>query len=302
MRNFTAAALVVTVSCLAGTALFAQDGGAPKPAGATSAPATAEAWFVALRKAVADKDEATVAKGLPATLVKDWPAEAAGDAKKWRADVASQIAAGTVVSVKGEGDDAVARWKTDSAVWETRLHRAGGQWAVASPWAWLVGGADLAKVNGAKPAHVKLKARTDPGAYGPSAFSFVNVTQDPKKCLNRMDLVYCRCGQMHVRRNGMLTVLKGGKLAELDGLQRGGDWQDEIVPKNGTVYVLGLSRPGQNELQVAIEVTALSASAMEFDWRVIAAGKNAPAGIHAPQPLDSPDGTDGTDQLCDPRK
>jgi hypothetical protein len=302
MRNLTAAALVLTLSCPAGTALFAQDVGAPKPAGATSAPETAEAWFAVLRKAATDKDEATLAKGLPATLVKDWPDEAAGDAKPWRAAFAERIAAGTVVSVKGQGDDAVARWKTDKAVWETRLHRSSGQWTVASPWAWLVGGADLAKVNGAKPAHVKLTARTDPNAYGPSAFSFVHVTQKPSQCLNRMDIDYCRCGQMHLVGGGVLTVVKGAKLDALDGLQSGGDWQDEMVPKNGTVYVLGLKHPGRNDVQVAIEITALSATAMEFDWRVIAAGKNAPAGIHAPQPIVSNDGTDGSAQLCDPRK
>src|SRR5262245_18179707 len=302
MRNLTAAALVIALSGLGAAAVFAQDGGAAKPGAATSAPETAEAWFAALRKAAADKDEAALAKALPADLVKEWPENAAGEAKKWRADLAARIAAGTVVGVKEEKDDAVARWKTDKAVWETRLHRSNGHWALATPWAWLVGGADLAKVNGAKPAHVKLKARTDPGAYGPSAFSFVHVTQDPKKCLNRMDLVYCRCGQMHVRRNGMLTVIRGQKLEALDGLQRGGDWQDEIVPKNGTVYVLGLRAPGEHELQVAIEITALTSSSMEFDWRVVAAGRNGPAGIQAVQPLVSNDGADGTDQLCDPRR
>src|SRR5262245_22512740 len=107
MRNITVVALVLSLSCLGAAAVFAQDGGAAKPAGATSAPETAEAWFTAFRKAIADKDEATVTKGLPASLVKDWPEDAAGDAKKWREGVATRIAAGTVVSVKGEKDDAV---------------------------------------------------------------------------------------------------------------------------------------------------------------------------------------------------
>ena len=298
MRKLTAAAVVLTVTCLAGTALFAQDGGAPKPAGATSAPETAEVWFVALRKAVADKDEATVVKSLPAALVKDWPDEAAGDAKKWREDLAARIAEGTVVSVKGEGDDAVARWKTDKAVWETRLHRSGGRWTVASPWAWLVGGADLAKVNGSKPAHVKLKARTINENYGQGGFSFVHATADGKQCLNRMDIVFCRCGQVH-GRHAMFSLVKGRKLAEFDGLPGGADMQDEIVPKNGAVYLVHLSEPQRKDLIAAVELTTVSGDVLEFDWRVVAAGKGCPPSTRTPQPIPwSKDDADGVDGVC----
>jgi hypothetical protein len=299
MRNLAAAAaLVLTLSSLAGTALFAQDGGAPKPAGATSAPETAEAWFAALRKAATDKDEAALAKDLPATLVKDWPDQAAGEAKPWRAAFAERIAAGTVVSVKGQGDDAVARWKTDKAVWETRLRRSGGQWQVASPWAWLVGGADLEKVNGAKPAHVKLRVRTVNENYGQSAFSFVHATADGKQCLNRVDMIFCRCGQVH-GRHAMFSLVKGKKLAEFDGLPGGADMQDEIVPKNGAVYLVHLSEPGRKDLIVAIELTTVTDAALEFDWRVVAAGKGCPPTTRTPQPLPwSKDEADATDGVC----
>jgi hypothetical protein len=299
MRNLAAtAALVLTLSCLAGTALFAQDGGARKPAGGTSAPETAEAWFAALRKAATDKDEATLAKGLPAALVKDWPDEAAGDAKKWRDDFAAQIAAGTVVSVKDGGDDAVARWKTDKAVWETRLHRSGGRWSVASPWAWLVGGADLAKVNGAKPAHVKLKARTINESYGQSGFSFVHATADGKQCLNRVDMIFCRCGQVH-GRHAMFSLVRGKKLADFDGLPGGADMQDEIVPKNGAVYLVHLSEPGRKDLIVAIELTTATGEVLEFDWRVVSAGKGCPPSTRTSQPIPwSKNEADAVDGVC----
>jgi hypothetical protein len=305
MRN-TATLIVATsvLAWLATAALLADDGPAKGAGGATSARPTAESGFIELRKAAADHDDATLVSRLPATLVKDWPDEAAEDGKKWRAALAARIAEGEVVRVRESGDDAIARWKTatPAAVWELRLHLEGGKWLASSPWAWCVGGGDVAKANGKGAAHVKLKARTTPNVYGPSAFSFVNVTQDPKQCLNRMDVVYCRCGQFHGRDGNLFSLLKAKSVDELDGIQAGGDWMDEIVPKKGAVYVLACRTPGQKDFQVALQVTDLSADALEFDWRLLAAGKNAPASIRTPQPLVSNDGADGTDLLCDPQK
>jgi hypothetical protein len=283
----------------AGARLVADDAPPKKGDAATAARPTAEVGFAALRKAAADKDDATLRACLPSSLVKDWSEEATDDAKKWRADLAVRVAGGDVVSVKEDHDSAVARWKTKSpdAVWQMKLRFDGAKWIADAPWAYLVGGAELAKVNGAKPAHVKLKARTKQ-EYGASAFSFVYASQDATKCLNRMDFIFCRCGQAH-GRSAMWSQRRVKNLDDLDGLQSGGDWMDEIVPKNGAVYVIDLKEAGRKDLQVALQITALSKESMEFDWRVVAVGKNAPASIRTPQPCTENSGADGTDSLCD---
>lgn len=302
MRNLVLGIVSASLlSCLATAALLADDGPA-KGGGATSARPTAESGFAELRKAAAAKDEATLVARLPSSLVKDWPDEAKDDGKPWRAALAARIAEGEVVRVKESGDNAIARWKTatPAAEWELRLRLDGGKtWVASSPWAWCVGGGDVAKANGKGAAHVKLKARTNPTAYGPSAFSFVNVTQDPKQCLNRMDVVWCRCGQFHGRGGDMFSLLKAKSLDELDGIQAGGDWMDEIVPKKGAVYVFACRTPGRKDFQVGLEVTDLDAGALEFDWRLLAAGKNAPASIRTAQPLPwAEKDADGVDGLC----
>jgi hypothetical protein len=291
--TWTVVAGVCFTAWFAATALLAGD------APTTSRP-WAEVGFDALRRAAIDKDDATLRVSLPSKLVHDWTDEAKDDAKAWRADVAARIAGGTVVSVKEDHDAAIARWKTTSpdGVWEMRLKFEDGRWTAASPWAYCVGGAELAKANGAKPAHVKLKARTTNDVYGPSAFSFVHVTQDAKQCLNRLDVVYCRCGQVHGRKV-MFSTRKAKSLDELDGIQTGGDWMDEIVPKNGAVYVLDCKEQGRKDFQVALQITALSKDAMEFDWRLVAAGKCAPTSTRAPQPIAwSAKEADGTDGIC----
>jgi hypothetical protein len=268
--------------------------------GPTSARPTAEAGFAALRKAAADHDDATLAKDLPSALVKGWTDESRDDASAWRAAFAGRIADGEVVRVGESGDNGIARWKTATppAVWEMRLHLEGAQWIAASPWAYCVGGGDLAKANGKGAAHVKLKARQDADAYGPSAFSFAHVTPNPKQCLNRMDVWYCRCGKLHASGGAMISARTTASLGDLDGLQTGGDWMDEVVPKKDAVYVVHVRAPDRADFQVALQLTALTDAALEFDWRLVATGKNAPASIHAPQPLVSNAGADGTDGLC----
>jgi len=78
MRKFAVVIALASFAAWLGTAaLLADDANPPKPAGSTSARTTAEVGFAALRKAAADHDEATLVQRLPASLVKDWPADAA---------------------------------------------------------------------------------------------------------------------------------------------------------------------------------------------------------------------------------
>lgn len=278
-------------------ALRADD--AKPPAGRTSARSTAEAGFAALRKAAADGDQAELAAALPAALVKDWPDDAAGEAKAWRAAFAQRVAAGTVAGVTEKGDTALARWKTTGpeAHWELDLRWDGTRWIAAAPWARCVAGGDVAKANGRGPAKVELRTRTTPDRYGGSAFSFVHVTQEPSQCKNRMDVIWCRCGQLHFQ-NAMASKLGATDLAKVEGWQRGGDWMDEIVPQAGAVYAVHLQRDGRRDFQVAMKVTRKGKSSLEFEWLLVAASKNAPADIRKPQPLVSGDGEDGTAGLC----
>jgi hypothetical protein len=263
----------------------------------TAARPTAEAGFAALREAAAKGDGAVLAACLPDALVAKWPDDAK-DTAAWRGALAKRIAEGAVVSVKEEGDSARARWKTSGAVLEIPLAFASGRWVAASPWAWLVGGADLAKANGKEPARVKLRARTSNDAYGPSAYSFTHVTQDPEECKNRMDVWFCgSCNQLHFL-DAMASPLKARSLAELDGWQAGGDWMDEVVPRVGQVYAVNCSSDGRRDFQVGLRVAKAGRDAVELEWRITAAGKNAPANIRRPQPLVSNDGADGCAGMC----
>jgi hypothetical protein len=231
--------------------------------------------------------------------VKDWTKEAAEDGKAWRAALAAQIAEGTVEKVTESSDDAIARWKagTPPTTWALRLRRDGGVWIAASPWAYGVAGGTLAKANGAKPARVKLKMRTDKDKYGPSAWSFTHVTADPEKCLNRLDVWYCSAGHLH-GHDAMISPIQGNDLAAIEGLQPGGDWMDQANPKEGKLYVVDCKSADRSDFQVVLQVVEVKGSALEFDWRLVAAGKNAPADIHKVQPLVSNDGPDGVDGWC----
>lgn len=269
--------------------------------GRTSARPSAEVGFAALRKAVAEKDEATVAACLPSKLVEGWPDAAKDDAKAWRAALASRVAAGTVEAVQESGDGATARWSTKgpAATWELALRYDGTRWAVAHPWAYCVAGGDLAKANGRGPARQKLKVRTKDDAYGASAFSFAHVTQDPRQCANRMQVWYCAGGHLHGAGGTMLTPLKDAKdLQALQGLGGGGDSMDQVTPRARAIYLVRCQRAGRHDFHVGLQVTALSSAELEFDWKLLAIGTGAPASIRSPQPLPPGDGADGCDGNC----
>jgi len=109
----------------------------------------------------------------------------------------------------------------------------------ASIWPYCVSGGELAKANGKGPAHVKLRARTSNTSYGQGGFSFVHVTQDGRQCLNRVDMVYCRCGQVHGHGGSMFSQLKGatsthwrgGSRASMDGRDRA----EEAAPSTWSI-------------------------------------------------------------------
>jgi hypothetical protein len=296
MRKTRGAVVVAASAAMAwvGTAVLAA--GDDKPA--APATATADSFFASLRKSATAKDEAALAAALPSKLVAGWPDDAKEDGKAWRADFAARLAAGDVTWVHETGGSAVARWKTSAATWDLPLQKTGEQWKVASPWAYCVAGGDLAKANGRGPAHVKLKARTAPDSYAASAFSFTHATSDMSQCKNRADVWYCGgCKKLHLKGT-QASVRTATSVKDLDGLQTGGDWSDRIAPKANAVYALACNEPGRKDFQVALQVTACSDAGIEFDWCLVAAGKDAPADIHSPQPLTSNDGADGCDGMC----
>lgn len=299
-RSSLAAWTVGLAAALAATPLLGGDDAPPAKDGKTSARPTARSGFEALRKAAADKDDPTLLRCLPAALVAKWPELAKDDARPWRTALAGRIAEGTVVGVRESGDDAVARWKTatPAAEFELFMRLDGGHWVASSPWAWSVAGGDLAKANGKGPAKASLDARTSKGAYGPSAFSFAHVTKDPKQCKNRMDVWYCTAGHLHGSGGSMISPLEAKSLDAVDGIPRGGDSMDQVEPRGGKVYAVHCAREGRKDFHVVLQVKAVSASELAFEWRLAAAGFGAPANIHRPQPLVSNDGEDGWDQYC----
>jgi hypothetical protein len=299
MLNPRRAVAIAVCAALAGVAASGLAAGEET----TSAAETAESWFAALRKSAAGKDEKTLAAALPTKLVEGWTEEAKDDGAAWRAEFAARIAAGEVVRVLEKDGAAVARWKTTGpdVTWDLPLARTGSAWGVASPWAYCVAGGDLSRSNRSGPAKTKLRARTSNDSYGDSAFSFTHATGDMTECKNRPDIWYCaNCAQLHVK--GGLASDRGVKtLRDIEGLQTGGEWQKRFAPKAGAVYAFALKQGGRRDFQAAVRMISVSARAIEFEWCLLAAGRNAPADIHSPQPIVSNDGEDGCDGLCGPR-
>jgi hypothetical protein len=267
----------------------------------TSARQTAEAWFPALRKAAADKDEKVLTDALPAKLVEKYPEQAKDDGKAWRADFAKKLgASGPVVSVKEVRDEADVRWRTNSpdATWELIARYERGNWGVTSPWAWCIAGGPSREAF-AKPGSVKLDARKGKGfsPYGRSAYSFTHVTGDMRQAKNRPDVWFCAGGHLH-GKNAMLSPVKAKDLAELDGLQRGGDRMDQVNPKAGGIVVVHCRREGKTDFQVALQVTSLDKERLTFDWRLVANGLGGPLSTRKSQPDTSLDGEDGADENC----
>ncbi len=261
---------------------------------------SAEDGFARLRQAAAEKDEATLVACLPTKLVEGWTDAAADDGRAWRSDLAAQLAAGSVVNVRESGDAAIARWRitAPASVRELRLGFDGTRWAASAPWAYEVGGGAIAKANGRGAARVKLAARKKPGLYGKSAFSFTHVTQKPEQCKNRFELWFCHNRFLHLS-HAMISSLGAKELDDIDGIQFGGDWMDQIQARPSTAYVLHCSSPDRMDFHVAMRVTSCTDDELEFEWRLLAAGRNAPASIRAAQPLVSNDGADGCDGLCE---
>jgi hypothetical protein len=294
MRNargtMLVAALAAALSWVA-TEVAAED----KP---TAERPKAESFFADLKKCCAAKDAAGCTAALPSSLVAGWPDEAKDDAKAWREGFCACVAAAEVVWVHESGDTAIARCKCEGpCLRDVHLQFDGKRWTVASPWAYCVSGGEIAKANGKGPSHVKLKTRgATANSYGASAFSFTHATADVAKVKNRADAWYCPCGQIHLK-GALVSQRKAKKLADLDGLQTGGDWMDEFNPKADTVYVISC-KDGRRDFQIGMHVTDVSDKAIEFDWCLLAAGRNAPADIRVAQPLVTNDAADGVDALC----
>ena len=274
-------------------------GGAPGGS-ETGARPTAEAGFAAIQAAASSVDTPVLEKCLPAKLVAKWTVHAKDRAGPWRADFAGVLSRVVPTGVRESGDAAFARWTYGAppATWELPLAFDGTRWNVDAPWAYVVAGGVLARANAKGLARVKLTARRENGPYGTSAFSFTHVTQDPAQCKNRMDVWYCHNGDLHFRGETKAAATEFADLSKPDGIPSDLVWKSTLAARAGTVYAVHCLRPDRMDFYATMRVTSCSAGAAEFEWRLLAAGPNAPVSIVKPQPLTTKDADDACDGLC----
>lgn len=257
--------------------------------------------FLAKFATLAQKpDETLLAQLLPESVLGRHAARDPMQVETWRQELSHELATAKLVAAREKGDDAVVRFteKEGPAELELAVRFVGDAWVAAAARTQVVKSKDLDQRNGKAPAHLTLAARTSNEGYGKSAFSFTHVTADPEQCKNRMDLWYCHNGDLHAVHQGLFADLGKEKLDKATGLPLGVTWQHTFAPKKGNVYVLHCVSEERCDYYVKLLVTDVKADAVSIDWNLLSAGWNAPAGIAAPQPLQSNDGADGADGLC----
>ena len=288
---------------IVGTALFL--GALAAGALAKDARPSARDGFTSLVAIVTPSGEAAHPEAWPEALVshRDWRG-APEQVQAWRREGVARLAAAEVLKVREDHDDAYVRVRLADGEAEVPLRWTAGRWALGAPREWLVRGAALDAANGEAAATIRLAAFTDPDSYGPSAFSFTYVTQDPKACLNRMDVWYCRNGDLHRAGDGGFQDLGRGRLEKAGTIGLGGPWTDTVRPRKGGLYVLHVRRPGRTDFFVRLRATAVSREEVSFEWSLLSLGDGAPASIHEAQPWHATDpnvgepGADGAPGLC----
>lgn len=292
MRRTTSCAAAVLAAALAARA---DDGGAA----ATGRPSP-EAGFAALQQAGLSGDAEALKKLYPESVVRDWSTLAKDKGVAWRRDFAENLSKVTLTSSRTSGDTALVRWfwGMPQATHELPLAWDGERWRVDAPWPYCVGGGALSAANAAGRATVKLTARTKPGPYGTSAFSFTHVTQDPAQCGNRMEVWYCHNGDLHFSRGVVAAATDRKDVTEFDGIPTDLVWKGTHPARRGTVFALHCVHADRMDYYAAMKVLSATGATCEFEWRLVAAGAAAPKSIAKPQPLVSEDGPDGDDGLC----
>ena len=270
---------------------------AAAPAG--DPPPDAKAAFLAIQAVCKRADAAALEKALPAAIGETVIGKDAAKIAEWRKGLAALLAKSTLGEVREDRGIAVLHVSVEGGTEvELLFSNAGGAWGLLSPVAYQVKGKELDGANGKGPAALRLTARSTGGPYGTSAISFAHVTQDPRQCLDRMDLWYCHNGDFHMCATGKIARVAAKDLASVKGIPTGVSWKDELAPETGGTYVLQCRKMGHRDFFVKVRAKTVDARKVDLEWALLGAGFGSPASIHAPQPIVSRDGEDGFDALC----
>jgi hypothetical protein len=285
-----------------GLALALLFGGAG-PAAAKKKREKAKAGFKAIQKALKkpEKNAELLAKIFPDRLVKDRSEWTEEKTKAWREGYGARFAAAKLVSVTESGDRAFVRFggKTKDTELLVRMKHDGERWIVDCPEVYLVKGRLLDTANGEGPARVTITARQKNSEYGGSAYSFAHVTKDKALCKNRMDLWFCKHGDLHTCADDRIAVIGARKkLAKVEDIDAAWEFKDDIIPAAGTTYAVHCLRDDHRDFYVKLTVVKVSEKALTFEWALLAAGTGSPGSIAKAQPIETNDGEDGFAGMC----
>jgi hypothetical protein len=259
---------------------------------------TAADAFRAIQEACRVADATAMKKVLPTEIGEGMVGRGAKEIAAWREEFAAGIAKSVFSEAREVGDDAVVRCAGSGGEVELILHRERGDWAVASPLFYLVNGRALDAASGNKPVALRLAARSTNEEYGDTAFSFAHVTRKPGECANRMDVWYCRNGDLHMVGDGRIARVAGKDLSAVTGIPAGAAWKETLAPEAGGLYVLHCRRERHRDFFVKARAAAVDEKKADLEWALLGAGFGSPASIRTAQPISSRDGADGFDALC----
>ncbi|MCR9248382.1 MAG: hypothetical protein NXI31_25415 [bacterium] len=123
---------------------------------------------------------------------------------------------------------------------------------------------------------IRLTKRNDNGPYGTSAFSFRYDSGDVAEHQNQVDLVFNRCGNLHINAIGGMKsrAIELGRFELRTRPRRQGlptappdMWHDDSIrPVVGTSY-LEVIQSGDRKFAVMFRVTELTAGTVKLEWR-----------------------------------
>ena len=124
--------------------------------------------------------------------------------------------------------------------------------------------------RGDEPVRVTLTRRPDAGGpYGTSAYSFRYPGQDLAVHRNNVDLVFNKCGLLHVNANGgqenRIAQVTGKKLSDVSAIPEEGWLKSCFSPEKDALYVLDVN-DGTVRFPVKLHVLDVKADKITIEW------------------------------------
>ena len=140
---------------------------------------------------------------------------------------------------------------------------------VAMPFLSLPGG--FAKGSSASeetPERVMLERRTEPGAYGKSAYSFRYASQSKEEHYDEVDLVFNDCGNLHVAigsANNQVIEVEAKTLEDVEEVPEEGWARQCFVPKERSIYVMQIDDE-RSRFTVKFRILDVKKDRVLFEW------------------------------------